>query len=1348
MHFRVKCKSDHMYTLGKWEKELSEKLSFIELLGELDLSRQQAKQLEQKIADVVYRTSQLEALRILARKYPTCLAVYLVTKGIYGYKEGVYWDSIAAKVGLNAQKQMGQFFEQFLQKHNLPTFSDVGGYRYVTNILLHGGIPIYSLPDFFEYFLYPIVAKINSDDCDAMNAISEWLESASQPTAMDQPIRRFLEYGRLFAKDFVTRSLHLVRYQAEHNTFPSSEEVGLPPRVIEAFQTWFTQKDKNALVNQKRQQFIRPTILLDPWGSTIIAELPVQHLQQAYSGKGQWTIQAGNQRHSYPFRMRWVNGIETDPCQIELAQPADYTITLELGGDFKRSWQFQYCGDSLLLAFDPVTGMFITRQHSLPARQLWLLYRCGQKIEVKGGRKFEELPQLVGAWSQYVVEGWDLSDANSIRIDKKIIPVEHDAGNLRPHLEGCVASQVYQSAGQPTLFVGQPPDIIIPLSPHRDPHDEANRWYMTLRDEEKNIYIACQINKLPYVVEKNCIRLSLATESLIGKQTAGVFQLSLRGPLGRDATYDIAIVPLLEIHLQDTLRVPDVRGDFPISRFLVHTSEKLLLDCNVSDIQIIAKLPGFYAVEVPSHYIKADLTLSTQKTLEPFQQQIPFTIPLPIVRWSLIEGQMPAIQNEDWITDIITQPHAWLNEAVAPRLLVSVTHPRLDEKTLSGRLLIHYNQQSVPQVILSHGRARQWLTFYLNEAADSIQASREGYVLIELALENPTQTIHFPVMKVTQTLELSSILLDSCLVNDTWMLDCSWQGINQLRHRHLRLWSQGRPWEGPIDFPIPDNVGNAFEIELDSTHLPPGPYRAEIVVVDPWFSVEPQRPGRKVTNTTETFLGTTEDYEIYVQKLPNDVLGYLECAITTQDGNYRVEILRNMTKVFPLHYLRHTTEAFIVIMEQGCIINDEEQWGQAFPIFQQLLLQTPIDLLVLLVKRSEFLSVEAYKDLQEMFWKLSPDIEVLLKQIRQDHTVNIGDLLALAPEIEEDTTLRAGIFEKLANAGIQVHEGGYKTSLDTEDPSIYVSGYLLNDSDMDTLQLYLNEMRSYPLLTAAQEHRQVTQMHEGMEASAELARTENLSPTRIALLQVRINKGNSARCNLICSNLRLVVSIAKKYVERGLDLLDLIQEGNLGLMRAVEKFDSELGHRFSTYATWWIRQGIMRAILDQSRMVRLPVHVEEDVIKLKKKEEDYIWTFQKEPTDEELATVLDIPMRKVQELRKYSKSYSPVSLDMPASDDSETTFGDLIEHEGSDPYEIVVKQSFSEMLEQFLQQLKEREQEILRLRFGIGDDRDHTLEEIGQQFSLTRERIRQIEDKSLKKLRQSEDRRNFADYLC
>ncbi|HVB25287.1 MAG TPA: sigma-70 family RNA polymerase sigma factor [Ktedonobacteraceae bacterium] len=1336
-----------MHTLGKWEKELSEKLPYIELLGELDLSQQQARQLELKIADAVYLYGQSEALLTLKRKYPTCLAVYLVTKGIYGYKEGVYWESVAAKAKLTAQKQMGQFFEQFLREHNFPTFPDVGGYRYVTIILLHGGIPNYSLRDFFEYFLYPLISHTDPYNFDATNAISEWLGSSSQSIAVDQPIRRFLEHGKLFAKDFVKRSLQLAQCHAAYNTVPPPEEIGLPPRVIEAYQQWISHRIKNGSVRQKSQHIIPPTIQIDPWGSTFIADLPKQHLQEADSMEGQWIIQAGNQKYSYSAYMHWANGYETKPYKVPLEQPAEYTITLELGRDIKRSWQFHCGGNSSLLAFDPENRMLINRQRSLPARPLWLLYPHKQKLEVAGGTKYENLPPLAGEWSEFIVEEWNLSEASFVRLAETVIPVERDGSSLQLRLEGCVAAQVYQSAEHPTLYVGNPPDIIIPLSPHHNPNTEANRWYVTLYDQEKQVHISSQLHKLPYHIEKNNIRLSLATEHLLGQQATGVFHLLLRGPLGRDALFSIAVVPTLEFHIQDTVRIPDKEGNYPASSIEVHTNNQLLLSCNTSDIQVVKKLPGLYKVEVPSQYSKVDLILSTKKASEnDVAQHISFTIPLPMVQWSLIEGYMSAVQDEEWTNRIIAQPRAWLNEAETPRLLVSLTNPKLHEQTLSGNLLVYYKQDRIPQVLSSLGKVRQWLIFNLNEAADSIQDSREGNVLIEF-MPDSSHATSFPVMKITQTLELSSLILDSCLVNDIWMLDCSWQGSSQLHHRHLRLWPQGRPWEKPVDIPISDDVINTFTSELAYTSLPPGSYYVEVIVVDPWSSLEPQRPWERAANSTETFLGTTEEYQAYIQQLPNDTSTYLELAITTHDNTYRLEKLRTLTKFFHPHCLRHVIEAFIVLMKQGNIINDEEQSRDVLSIFQQLFLQAPIELIISLTQCSEFLPVEAHKELQEMFWHVSPDIEVLLVHIHQNHTINIGNLIAFVPEIEEDAVARAEVLGRLADAGIHVDERSNKTSIDANDASVSLPDHFLNDGEMDSLRLYLNELQRYPLLTILQERYWTTLVREGKEASIELEKAENLSATRIAIIEERIKKGFDARQKLICSNLRLVVNIAKKYTGRGLDVQDLIQEGNLGLMRAVEKFDSELGNRFSTYATWWIRQGITRAILDHSKLIRLPVHIEEDVMKLKKCKEDYLWTFHKEPSDEELAEVSGISVSKVQELRRCS--YNLTSLDKLVSEDGETTFGDLIEQEGSDPYEIVVKQTFPEMIEQFLQQmqLKEREQQVLRLRFGIGDDKDHTLEEIGQQFSVTRERIRQIEERALKKIRKSANIQYLADDL-
>ncbi|MEK6557488.1 MAG: sigma-70 family RNA polymerase sigma factor [Candidatus Margulisiibacteriota bacterium] len=265
----------------------------------------------------------------------------------------------------------------------------------------------------------------------------------------------------------------------------------------------------------------------------------------------------------------------------------------------------------------------------------------------------------------------------------------------------------------------------------------------------------------------------------------------------------------------------------------------------------------------------------------------------------------------------------------------------------------------------------------------------------------------------------------------------------------------------------------------------------------------------------------------------------------------------------------------------------------------------------------------------------------------------------------------------------------------------------------------------------------------------EIGRIKLLTPPEELEIARRIQDENDdeARKQLIRANLRLVVSIAKRYNGRGLSFLDLIQEGNIGLMKAVEKYDYKKGYKFSTYATWWIRQAITRAIADQSRSIRLPVHVVETINKLKKISKMFVQENKRKPTDEELSALSEIPVHKIRELVKISQL--PISLETPIGDDDSNNLSDIVEGDSSkNPEEKVLADLLREDLERVLSTyLTEREQMVLRLRFGLHDGMPRTLEEVGHVYNVTRERIRQIESKALEKLRFQTKDSHMASYL-
>jgi RNA polymerase primary sigma factor len=416
----------------------------------------------------------------------------------------------------------------------------------------------------------------------------------------------------------------------------------------------------------------------------------------------------------------------------------------------------------------------------------------------------------------------------------------------------------------------------------------------------------------------------------------------------------------------------------------------------------------------------------------------------------------------------------------------------------------------------------------------------------------------------------------------------------------------------------------------------------------------------------------------------------------------------------------------------------------------------------------------------------SEGIDDLVARVRERGFVTTGEIFAALPDLEPDTAELAAIYTNLEANGVQVvdeiieelqrEDERRSGGSDGDDPGRVIepitppvvpieavdkpvsqeraprparprhTRVLAEGASFDPVRMYLKEIGKVPLLTGAQEVSMAKRFEAGLDAEAQIEAAADLSPERRASLRAVVRDGELAKSQLIEANLRLVVSIAKRYVGRGMALLDLVQEGNLGLIRAVEKFDYTKGFKFSTYATWWIRQAITRSIADQARTIRIPVHMVETMNKVTRISRQMLQELGREPTVDEIAAKVELTPDRVREIQRLGQE--PVSLETPVGEEDDSSLGDFVEDPNATaPATAAARALLTEAIEEALEELNDRERAVVRMRFGLDDGQVRTLEEVGREFNVTRERIRQIESKTLAKLRHPTRSNRLRDYL-
>jgi RNA polymerase primary sigma factor len=382
-------------------------------------------------------------------------------------------------------------------------------------------------------------------------------------------------------------------------------------------------------------------------------------------------------------------------------------------------------------------------------------------------------------------------------------------------------------------------------------------------------------------------------------------------------------------------------------------------------------------------------------------------------------------------------------------------------------------------------------------------------------------------------------------------------------------------------------------------------------------------------------------------------------------------------------------------------------------------------------------------------------VSSLLDKGRDQGFILSDDIMAMYPNAEDHVETIDGLYGWLLSEGIEILERAPAAPVELDEQAQADEHAESEDKAVaaeagipavgDSVRLYLHEIGATDLLTMEEEVWLSKRIELGRFAELRLTESDLPLAERRSLEAIRLD-GSAARDHLIQANLRLVVSVAKRYVGRGMSFLDLIQEGNIGLMKATEKFDYKRGFKFSTYATWWIRQAITRAISDQSRTIRLPVHVGETINRVRKIAHRLQQILEREPTEEEVARALDLTSERVRQILDHSRQ--PISLEAPVGNEGDAFLGDFIEDDKlPQPIELASHQLMREQIAEALGKLAERERKIIELRFGLLDGKYRTLEEVGREFGITRERIRQIEAKALRKLRHPSYSRRLRGYL-
>lgn len=1334
-------------SLRDLEHVLDEQISVVSLIGELPLTPDLLEDLRDAVTRLVRSRGLLEASQMLRESYPCCLAVFLVIHGVFYYDQGRYWPAIndllsdAAGRSRSVESEWGDFFLKFLRSRGLADFSELErALRYVTPILLHGGIPQYCLQDYFQLLFVRFDDLLTDVRFPIDEATLETLALVADRSAADRPVARLIKYGGAFARDILARTMELARMAREHSRLPDPAEIGLPQRVIDQYDVWVQSRRHRPAERDTAWRPRRPELWLDPWGEGVYLEMPAQQLPHGERPTSTWILYLQSTSATRSVATRFVSpGWETSPDRLLVPPKDGYTVVFNDGRGLEQRWFLPgFSPEHPLMAFEPDSGISLRTPAVIPARELWLLFDASSILEVVGGgRKLAELPRLSGSWQGLRVEHWDLRGARQITIGSHHLPVILDDRSQRPTLSGSRPIDLGLPNPDRPIYAGSLPELVIPLTGRRSMAQELERWRLSITKSGQSLINAVPLTNLTPHTRYEHDHLAVDLHQILSSYeiAVGILDIVIRGPLGRDSHFTLGFVPELEIQGHLHLRTPASPGAPAESQLRLRTNPTLDLESPDPAVRILSDKPGMFTIFAPGNRAEIPLALYCNDLCK--HSALPFTLPTPQFAWTLNDGQ------HIWQDSLITCPVAWIQQAEDPRLMLRITPSVQVDDLPRPQLWFSENLDAPIHKLESQGNLRHGWSFRLRDALDTIRASRATAITASVQLRSngktswsPSGNLSFTALHVSQDLDISDLQLQVNEDHGLWHLRLSWQSGRPLRDRVVRLWPLWRPWDGPVTEKLPDTDEQSHAWTISRDDVPPGWYRVQIVVETSWSTAVPQRPAPKVGGAIDVDVTLGRDIPE-----PTSVRSALTALIANLDRDSVRRAIQVLASAPP-------DEGTDIIHAIAIITEDDKtyeamlrnQW-EPMKVLAQMVRQRKGLWTVAYLRCREGIYPLARERVESLLIVLQPTIEKLLTAMYRDGWISVESFRQQIDTLEDEAQLT----ELLGNLKVMIVEEDLGTDENEDSVVVPLPDHISDALLRDSLALYLREIGQHRRLSRDQERQFAQTIRDGVAADDQLRHTRVERQAEIGLRR-SIALATDARQQMAVANLRLVVSIAKRYRNRGLDFLDLIQEGNIGLIKAIDKFDGDLGYKFSTYATWWVKQAISRALADQSRLIRLPVHLGETLRRISTARYQLTRSLGREPSDGELSQSLSLSEEKLRELRRIAQD--PVSITIPVGQDGESTLGDFI----PDPHALNADDAAaSGMLYQIiataLDQLTERERRVLELRYGLADGQPRTLEEVGCTLGVTRERVRQIEVRALRKLRHPRIGKLLKDYI-